>query len=893
MKFLQNSLVSLAVSVLALFVCVGAVSAQDAKELRIIVLPFEVNAGPELEYLKDSLAEMLRDRLRSFDFDVVSGNDTNELIYSQELTFLDTAVSKDLAILSKSDYALFGSFTQVGENLSIDAGLVEAFGLEPPVPVFVEKEGIINVLPAIEDLAEKVRLELLKKRRIGEVGVRGLEFLDEDVVLMRLETKVGDVFDPKKIDNDIRRIYGLGYFDDIEVYSDEIPDGFAVTFQVEEKPRIQALEVLGTDEFDEDDITEVMNTKTGSVLNLRILSEDLAKIKELYRQDAYYNAEVDYEIVELGGNQAKLQLKIKEGEKLYIRDIKIIGAEALKEKDLKDELALAERGFFSWVTGSGVLKEELLNRDASALEAFYGNRGFIDAKVGQPEVDFQEDGIAITFRVEEGSRYKAGNVAFTGDLLTDNATLAGITQMDDLTAEDEFFDKSVLRSDAQALSEYYSDYGFAFAEADTDLNVDKENLTVDITYVMRKRQKVFIRRVEIEGATKTRDNVIRRQLRLADGDAFSGSALRRSNQRLNRLGYFEQANVETVSTPEPDQLDLKVRVKEKPTGQLSAGVGYSSFSQLFFSGQITENNLFGKGYALSFNGAFSARDSLYNLNFTNPSVYDGKFSAGLDLYRTNEDYEEYDKETTGGRIRIGRGIGEYTRFITGYRFDFNTIDDVDDDAAEEIRDDEGDRISSAIKTTLRRDSTNRAINPSEGSVNSISAEYAGGILQGDDQFIKFILDTRWFYPLWWDHIFSWHAAAGYVTNNFGSEDVPVFERFQLGGINTVRGYRGGFISPRDAVSGDRIGGNRMFYTNFEYIVPLYEDFGLLGVAFFDTGQVWSEGEEVNTDLLKSVGGGIRWLSPMGPLRIEYGYALDSLPEQGNRGKLEFTVGRPF
>jgi len=878
---------------MVLFGVLPAWAAEAPAKLKIIVLPFEVNADPGLEYLKDSLPELIRDHLVDIGFSVVPHAEVLKLIEEEGVEYLDLAAARDLALLAGANYALYGSFNQIGEGLSLDARLVEAFGLKPAKPLFVVREGLINVLPAVFDLSEKVRLELLRKERIVALEVQGTKVLEKDVVLMRIRVQKGDTYDPRVVDEELKRIFELGYFDDVRVRVDDLPDGMRLTFVVEEKPRIQTVGILGAEELDEDDILEVMNTKSGSVLNPKVLSEDLGKIRELYRKEGYYKAEVTYALEQTDPTQARLNIVVKEGDKMFIKKIVIQGSEQLDEDDLKDELALSERGFFSWVSGSGVLKEELLNRDAAALEAYYGNRGFVESKVGRPEVEFKEDGIYITFKVDEGARYKAGEVSFAGDILEDTGKLAEITKLDDLAADEEYFDRSVLREDSQALAEYYTNYGYAFAEADYLLDVNATSRTVDVVYTLHKRQKIYIRGVTIEGNYKTRDNVIRRELRLLDGDLFNGSLLRRSNERLNKKAFFEQADIETVPTLSENELDLKVKVKEQSTGQLSAGVGYSSFARFFLSASASERNLFGKGYYLGLTGSWSGKFSRYNLSFTNPHFNDSPLSVGGDVYYWLDDLGDYSKDTQGARARFGYPIGEYTRVNWHYRLDRYEISGVDSDAADEIKDIEGENWASAALAGVTRDTTDRRLNPTKGGVNQLSLEYAGGLLMGDDEFIKSIADSSWYYPLWWSHVFHWHGQAGYVMENFGGDEVPVFERFYLGGINSVRGYTGARISPYDDESGDRIGGNKEFFTNFEYIFPLFKDVGLMGLGFFDAGDVWDDGETMDFDLKKSVGGGVRWYSPMGPLRLEYGYALDDIRNQGARGKLEFTIGQFF
>jgi outer membrane protein insertion porin family len=461
--------------------------------------------------------------------------------------------------------------------------------------------------------------------------------------------------------------------------------------------------------------------------------------------------------------------------------------------------------------------------------------------------------------------------------------------MDDLAEEEGFFDRSVLRDDTQQLTSFYNNYGYAFADAGADLNKDDEENQIHITYRLTKKHKVFVRRVTISGNQKTRDNVIRRELRLTGGELFSGARLAVSKQRLQRLDFFETVEIETQPTEEPDQMDLKVKVKEKSTGSFSAGAGFSTIDNVFFTAQVQERNVLGKGYSASLRGSFSSISSRFQLSFWNPHFRDGPLGLGFDAFSTTREYDDYDLDSTGGKIKFAYTLGDYTRLFWNYRLEQYSVENIDFDASEQIKDIEGDNLASSVYAAISRDTTNKRLNPTRGTKNTVSAEYAGSVLGGDDDFIKTQYEFSYFHPIFWKLVFNWHWKIGHLFENTG-DPVPDFERFYLGGINTVRGYDYRDISATDD-AGDDIGGYKTFYTNVETTFPIKEDMGLLGVVFFDAGDVWDEDEDFDTDLYKSVGAGIRWNSPLGPLRLEYGYPLDDL--KGNDGKFEFSVGQFF
>lgn len=876
-------------SLILLFLFPVSLFAQNLSKITIAVFPFEINGPEELAYLKESLPKLLKERLEKQGFQTVDLEKVKKLLDQEQVEYLDLATVKDLSLLLDANLGLYGSFSQVGDTISLDTRLVEAYGLKPAKALFVVKEGIINLLPAIDELVSKIKLEVLKKEQIAEIEIQGNKILDKEVILLRLKTKKGDIFDPKVINEDLKNLYSLGYFQDIKFSLQDVPDGKKLIIQVKEKPLIQAISVEGAKEIDSDDILETISSKKGSILNLKIVSEDLDKIKELYRKKGYYNAKVSYKLEESPDKKtARLIFVINEGKKLYIKKITIEGAKQLDPDDIKDELALQERGIFSWLTGTGILKEEYLERDAAFIEAYYGNRGFIEAKVGKPEVKIKDDGIYITFKVIEGERYQVGKVDIVSDDLFPKETLYNLIKMDELAKDKKYFERSVLREDTQKLADFYTNYGYAFAECDVDLKTHPKEKLVDVTYTLKKGEKVYIRRLLIEGNTYTRDNVIRREMRLVDGDLFSGQKLKRSNIRLNKLDYFESVDIQTVPTNTSSEMDLVVKVKEKPTGMISAGAGYSSLDKVFFTARIQKRNLFGKGYTIGLSGTFSGRSTSYTAYFWNPRYNDSKLGVGFSAYRSSEEFFDFDKTSTGGKINFAYPLGEYTTLSWSYRLEQYTISNVDDDADEDIKDMEGDNWASSLFTSISRDTTDRLLNPTKGTKNTLSLEYSGGLIGGDDNFIKTLYDFSYYRPLWWEHVFHWHFRLGYLTKN-GAEEVPTFERFYLGGIDSVRGYPGRKIAPKYD-NGDYKGGNKEFFTNIEYLFPLYKEMGILGLVFFDAGNTWDEDDNMDTDLYKSVGVGIRWYSPLGPLRLEFGYALDELDGERPK-KLEFSVGQ--
>ncbi len=871
---------------------------RNGNRVALIVLPFQVNGGEEAKTAGEQLPGMLSTRLGARGIPVPNPDQIRSIIAQHNINVGDIAAMRRFGQAVGASHIVYGTLNQLGNDISIDARLLRVSGNAEPQPVYIDQQGSTGIASAVDELAGKIYNSVSNRQPLHDVEVRGLNVLDPDIVITRLTVRKGDPVDPAGIDQEVRRIWELGYFSDVQANLEQRPEGLVLVYNIEEKPRIDNIIVEGNSEVESDDILSAMSTRSGSILNDKVLVQDLQKITELYREEGFYLAKISHRI-QGDGPSASLVISIDEGNQLYIKEVKIEGVEQLSESAIKDELALKERGLLSWFTGTGVLREEYLDRDTAAISAYYLDNGFLRAAVGAPEVVYEEDGIIITFFVREGPRYHLGEVTFEGDLIEPQDSLSQVTQLDDLARDGGYFNLTVMQDDAKKLMDYYGDYGYAYAEAfgQPRERPGEEEAIVDVVYQIDKKQRMFIGTIDIEGNTRTRDNVILREMRLVDGDLYEAKKLRRSVERLRRLNYFEVADVDIIPTNVEDEIDLKVRVKEKNTGIISAGVGYSTYSKIGFGGTIMERNMFGKGYSLGFTGNFSDRYTRYNLSFVNPRLYDTELSLGLDGYITRDYYDDFDKKTTGGAINLSYPIGEYTRIYGGYRLEEYSLYDVEPDASWLIRRSEGDHLASVVRAGLRRDTVDDPRKPTKGTVIDISAEYGGTFLGGSDNFVKPVIDLHAFHELTNNHVLHGRIKAGAAFKN-SDDPVPVFERFWIGGMNSIRGYDYEELSPRDPSSpnDDHIGGDRMAFINLEYIWTFYPDLGLALVPFFDAGfNVDSEQHDnyfKNELIAKSVGLELRWNSPMGDLRFSYGYPLEDVYEKSS-GRFDFSMGQTF
>jgi outer membrane protein insertion porin family len=608
----------------------------------------------------------------------------------------------------------------------------------------------------------------------------------------------------------------------------------------------------------------------------------------MYKEDNYQNVKVDYKIYERKNNQADLEFIIEEGQKFQIEKIAFEGNKAFSDRQLKRQMTTSEKSILSWFTSAGDLNEDNLNQDVAKLTSFYHNEGYIQARVGEPQVEFKGNEIYITIKIDEGPRFKVGQVAITGDLiLAEEQLLKSIK-----TAKEEYYNREVLRNDVLTLTDLYANEGYAYADVAPRVKQDPEKLLVDITFDIEKGKQVYFEEIIISGNTKTRDKVIRRQLRVYEQELFSGRRLKRSVRNLYRLDYFEDIKVDTSKGSADDKMILKIDVAEKSTGAVSFGAGFGNVESLFGTAQISERNLFGRGQTLSLKGILGSKTQKYILSFTEPYIYDIPLSGTIDLYNWQYDYEDYEKDSIGGGIDFSYPIIDFTRAYLSYLYDVSDIKDVDEGAADSIKELEGENIKSSISTKLVYDSRNRTFNATRGSNHSIYFEFAG--LGGDVGFTKYIGKTTWYVPLFWELTGVAHAEGGYVVQT-KDKILPDYEKFYLGGIGSLRGFERDDLAPRDQ-DGAEVGGDRYVQFNFELTFPLVKSQGVYGVVFFDTGKVYDEEESIElnpSDLRQSAGLGIRWLSPMGPIRVEYGYILDREDSDHGPGNWEFSMASSF
>jgi outer membrane protein insertion porin family len=455
--------------------------------------------------------------------------------------------------------------------------------------------------------------------------------------------------------------------------------------------------------------------------------------------------------------------------------------------------------------------------------------------------------------------------------------------------EQEYYNRDAIRQDVLNLTDIYADRGYAHADVFPEIKTDPENLIVNITFHMTKNEPVYFERINIHGNTKTRDKVIRRELKVYEQDLYSSSRLKRSVSDLLRMDYFEDVKVKPQKGSAEDKMILDIEVVEKPTGTFTFGGGYSGLDGLYVMASVSERNFLGRGQILEFSVQTGGSSRSYSFGFTEPWLFDIPLSAGIDAYKMERDYDDYDRDSHGGGLRLGYPLFDYTRGYVKYGYDVSNIDNISVEASPYIY--PGRSVESSVSVSVVYDSRNRQFNASDGSRHSITLKYSG--LGGNIGYTKATSESAWYFPLFWDTVGFFNVEGGYIWER-SDKYLPDYERFYLGGIDSVRGFEWREISP---VIGDdiEIGGTEFVQFNVEYRFPIIKDSGLIGLIFYDAGNVWApDNDDAQSDsgLRDSYGFGIRWFSPMGPLRLERGYIIDPYPGEGN-GRWEFSMGGSF
>lgn len=736
---------------------------------------------------------------------------------------------------------------------------------------------------------------------VKSVEVRGNKRIELPAIAGRLTLKADDPYTPENVRGQVKILYDTGFFEDVQVETESSPDGTAVVYVVREKPFIVEIVFDGNEHLSEDKLKEKITIKSQAFLDQQQAKESAEKIRLAYQDDGYHNTEVIPVVQTLDEERKRLTFFVKEGERARIKTVTFEGLRSAT----KDELlrVMATREWIPWyglitqlklpsfVSDAGVLKREELGNDVERIKEVLANKGYLNVQVGLPAVDLSEDKkwFSVTYPVVEGVPFTVSNVGFRGNTVFEEPELREHLKIKD----GEIFQRQKIRDEVTRLTELYGSRGYSFADVTPSVNPNTDEGTATIILHIKEGEMMRIRQINVYGNEKTKDNVIRRELRVDEQDVIDTLSLKRSFQRLNNLNFFETVEILPQQVA-ADKVDLNVRVKEKPTGQFSIGGGFSTLDQLVAIADITEGNLFGNGWMGRIRGQLGQLRTVGLITFRNPYLNDSLTSMQLDIFSTLTNYLSYFEKKGGVNVTFGRWLSEY---VTG---SFTLV-------AEELRysDPEpglcpdifplicnqlGNQSTTGFRAIIARDTRDYYLDPRSGWRISAGTGLGTPHLGGTNDFFKYDLDVIKYTPLPYDTRISVHARYGAVEGLNG-KPIPLTERFFVGGINTMRGFvfgRAGPVTPSFTL----VGASKELIFNTDFIFTISSDAKLNGVIFFDYGKGFNDGEAVTFDLRKAAGLEVRWISPFGPLRAAYGINLGAR-EGERKGVFEFTIGSLF
>ncbi len=724
--------------------------------------------------------------------------------------------------------------------------------------------------------------------RVSKVEVTGNERVDTAVITNSIKTKEGDAFNLDKIREDMKNIYKSGFFSDVQIDIRDAEKGKNVTFVVIERPPVKSILVSGNKKIKTDDLIDKVKVKTGTVLNTEKVKESMDEMRKLYSSKGYYAAKVTYEIDYGEKYDATVTFVIDEPQQSYVRKIAFTGNKHFKDGTLKGYMQTKEKGILSWFTGSGILDEDALGQDRRNVEAYYHDNGYTKVQVGVPDVILSKDGksITITTAIEEGVTHKVGTIEFAGDIIVPQEELLKRIK----SKPGQLFRTTIFYEDVLTITDIYQDMGYAFAEVSPTTMIDDNNHIVNATFNITKNQEVYFNRINIVGNARTRDKVVRRELKFAEGDRFSITNIKDSKKKLKNTTFFKDTDFKILKTDDPKKVNIDLAIEEKPTGTFSVGAGYSTAEQIIVSGSVSEDNFFGTGRRVSLEAALSSYTNEFRLTYVEPYIFDKNLSLATSLYNFKRYLDTYDYKRTGGNIALIKPLTDTVRGTVKYRLEEVTVDVTDiANASTYIQAQQGTSLTSSIILSLTKNTIDDIMNPTKGINTGVTVETAGGPFGGDNDFVSINGFYGRYMPIkFMESSFFVRGTLGSI-GGYNGKEVPITEKFYVGGLNSVRGFRYGEAGPMDS-NDDPIGAKNQMFFNFEWIFPIYKPAGVKGVLFIDTGAGFDSWNSLR--MRTSGGAGIRWFSPLGPIRLEFGFNLN--PKEGERTSLfDFAIGTQY
>jgi outer membrane protein insertion porin family len=722
---------------------------------------------------------------------------------------------------------------------------------------------------------------------VKEIAVQGNRRVQEAVILGRVTLKINTPFIANRTAEDIRAIFSLGFFDDVQVRVEDFEGGVKLTYVVTERPFVRDVLFSGNKKQDATTLLEKIDLKLGTVYNPVEVNKAGDKLKDFYETEGYYEVGITPEVEKLADGDVTVTFKIAEGRRINIEQIIIDGTQGLTPKQVRAAMETQEREFYIL---RGTVQRQRLDEDIDRIIQLYNDHGYVQARVEKSEINVDRENARATVRVVvvEGPQFKVGGVDVTGNSILPVEEIRKRIQL----KSGDVFSRTKLRDSVTGVTDLYSAIGRASADVSPNTMQDTPNRLVNVVFEVVEGPETYVERINISGNTRSEEKILRREIPMAEGDLFTTQKLTRAKQRLTNLNYFDKVEAKTVPGSSKDKIVVNIDVTEKPTGLFSIGGGYSSQDGVLGTLDLSQRNFLGKGWEVFLRLRGGERLQTGTIGFTEPWLFDRPLAAGFDIFNTRRILPDYTVNSLGGDVRLGHPLGEYSRWNALYRVSQDRISDVNALGSPELLSEEGTHLTSLVGLSLSRDTRDSVFDPTRGGTASIGLDFAG--VGFGERFVRGVFTTTYYQPTpWLDHVLSFRLMAGYAIG-WDKDPVPLFERFYLGGSNSLRQFKSLQVSPKDS-TGTRVGGNAELLGTIEYQIPLF--FGIKAAIFYDVGNVWgpdiSAGSKIDpTDLRHGAGLGFRWNSPFGPIKVDYGIKLDQKKGE-SLGNFNFSAGSSF
>lgn len=717
---------------------------------------------------------------------------------------------------------------------------------------------------------------------VKKVTIEGNERVEDTAVLSYINISSGDEYDPRQSSRIIKNLYNTGLFNNVEI---AFTNGELVV-EVEENPLVNKVAFEGNDEVVDERFREVISLKPRAVYTPSKVQKDVQTILSYYRQKGFFLTKVNPQMIKRDQNRVDVIYQIEEGQETEIKGIEFVGNERFSDNELKSLIRTKESAWWRLWGSTDLYDPDLVEIDKELLRRHYIQAGFADFNVvsAVAELTKEKDGFFITFTIHEGPSYDFGQIDVRLDAIDEDLDRDEILSTLEVK-NGNVYNGALVEEDMEKLTTYLGNKGFAFLDVRPQFRQDEAARTVDVTYDIVPGPRVYVNRINIQGNDRTRDYVLRREMRFSEGDAFSASKLTRSKDRLTYLGFFEDVNVRHQETGIPDKVDIDVNVKEQSTGEFNIGAGFSSYDGPLASAEVSEKNFLGKGQEMNFAMSVSGRRQDFNFGFTEPYFMNKELSAGIDIYNEERDYQDessYDTKRLGTSLRFGIPLTEYARNFVTVGIKKTEITGIDSTASQFIRAEEGEKTAIFVSNGITYDTRDSRLTPTKGFKAMGSVEYSG--FGSDIEFVRGRIGGSWHKEIRDDWVFTVAGEAGAIWDI--NNDIPLYEMFQLGGNNGLRGFDFSGIGPRDATNDDALGGKYMLSNTLELSFPMgsqLKEMGINGLVFVDGGFV-TDFKENHPSVIDSktyrasVGIGAYWRSPLGPLRFEFAAPVSKAKE---------------